>query len=178
MAKLNDVEFQRPNYIPDKNAEQIMGALDKWINEVERFCKSHMDLADLMPGHDQLIAECFDSIALVKKFRSSIQSAEQSWWALAMLYAVETERLALTSVHKLELYSKPARARWQKEIKELGRVDWLNKRIEERELTAKDLLGSGRHPKRTELFDEYHEQFDKKSKTFTADVKTIFDLAE
>ena len=175
---LSDVKPQKLDYITDKEAEGIMALLDKWIDECESYCKWQMDLPDVMPGHHQLTAECLDSIASVKEYRSTIQSSGQSWWVLAMLSAVATERLTARLSHKSELFLKPARARLKKFQNTLDRRKWLGKRIEERALTADDLLGSGKKPKRTELFDEYHEQFDKKSKTFTADLKTIFDLAE
>lgn len=175
---LSDVKPQKLNYISDKEAEEIVATLDKWIDECESYCKWQMDLPDVMPGRHQLTAECLDSIASVKEYRSTIQSSGQSWWALAMLSAVATERLTARLSHESELFLKPARARLKKFQNTLDRRKWLGKRIEERALTADDLLGSGKKPKRTKLFDEYHKEFGKGPKTFTADVKTIFDLDE
>ena len=176
---LSDVKPQKLNYITDKEAEGIMATLDEWIDECESYCKWQMDLPEPMPGHHQLTAECLDSIASVKEYRSTIQSPEQSWWALAMLQVVITERRMHGLSHNIELFVKPARARVKGIKKRIERRKWLSKRIEERELTAGDLLGSGKKPKRAKILDEYLEEFDKTSSwTFTADVEKIFDLAD
>ena len=178
MSKLSDALPPKPNYIPDKEAELNMGALDIWIDNCESHCKSRAGVAGMMPEHDQLIAECLDSIALLKKFRSSIQSAEQSWWALAMCSALVAQEKIGRLFDKSDRHLKLARARLKKLEIELKRRRWLSKHIRERELTAADLLGlgSGKKPKRKRLFGEYHELFGKGPKTFTADVKIIFDV--
>ena len=182
MSKLSDVNPQKSDYIPDKTAKQIMAILDRWIDEIENYCKPRMELAWLeSQGHDQLRAECLDSIASVKEFRSSIQipSAEQGWAVLTMLDAVHAQATVDELVHTANLHLKTGTARLKKIEKEIKRRRWLSKRIKEGELTAEDLLGSGKKPKRTKLLGEYLEEFDKKSsRTFTADVKTLFDLAD
>ena len=174
---LSDVKSHESFAFSDKDAAEILAILDEWIDDCERegeFYAGSGDAPAELAEHRQIAAEYLDSIASLKRYRRTIQTAGQSWWALAMMRAARTATMSWKLSRETEQFVRTAWPRLKKYEKAVERRGWLKNRIEEHELTFEDLLGRGKKPKRAELFDEYHKKWIKSSRTLTADLKELF----
>jgi len=174
---LSDVKSHESIGFSDKDAAGILAILDEWIDDCERegeFYAGSGDAPAELAEHRQIAAEYLDSIASLKRYRRTIQTAGQSWWALAMMRAARTATMSSKLSRETEQFVRTAWPRLKKYEKTVERRDWLKNRVDGHELTVEDLLGQGKKPKRAELFDEYHKRFGMSSRTLTADLKELF----
>lgn len=155
--------------ISDDQARKIMALLDDWIEECERTGEGLLNVPT--SSLRESAGKLQDAISSMKKYRDSIQSSNQSWWALAMLWASHTATMRAQLNKRLGQTVQRLEANLNRFEAVINRQQQLEARIEELGSSVEDL--SSCRSERKKLRDWYTNEFGIGKRTFREDFKAL-----